>query len=124
MTAIPKPRPRLLSKREAQADVRAIDRRENLKVKARSKGQCEIRIVYFAAAGGFSKVFWRCPQRAGHVHHLRSGIGIRNRGESITAKAKIHVCEQHHEEIHGHVLKPTNEQDRYDAARVRFTRVR
>jgi hypothetical protein len=58
------------------------------------------------------------------VHHLKSGIGRRNVGDSISARCKLHVCDNCHSEIHGHVLKPINERDRYEAATVRYERVR
>lgn len=132
MTACPKPRPRLLSKREAQADVRAVDRRENAIVKKRSGGQCEVLEVssfglheaITATVTGLRQRAKRCARRAAHIHHLRSGIGIRNRGVSITAACKLHICELHHDELHGHVITPESNVTRYDAARVRFTRVR
>lgn len=118
-----KPRPRLLDKRERAAKVGAEDRAENAKVKARSRGECEVREL-FPNALTRATYICRCHRRAGHIHHLRSGIGIRNRGDSIKAKCKLHVCELHHEEIHSHVLKPVNELDRYDAATVRYERVK
>lgn len=116
-----KPRPKLLDKREKKADVAKEDRAENAKVKARSSGMCEVWEVFTRVDGGS---MMRCHRRAGHIHHLRSGIGVRNRGESIKARCKLHVCEMHHEEIHGHVLKPTDEATRYDAATVRYERQR
>lgn len=111
---IAKPKPRLLEKRERRASVRNEDRAENQLVKARSGGQCEL-IVGRA----------RCGRRAAHVHHLISGIGRRNLAPgSICHTAKLHLCECCHAEIHGHVLVPINQVDRYDAAKIRFERVR
>jgi hypothetical protein len=118
MSAIPKPRPKLLDKREASARKLALEIAENKRVKARSQGFCEAVIL---DRGGGQR---RCHRRAGHVHHLVSGIGRRNVGVSILAEHKLHVCDQHHEEIHGHVLKPVNEQERYDAATVRYERIK
>ena len=112
MTLIAKPRPRLLEKREQHAAIRAMDRVENLKVKTRSGGQCEVQAPR------------RCARRAFHVHHLMSGIGRRNMGPSILADHKLHVCENCHAEIHGHVLKPTSDLTREDAATVRYERIR
>lgn len=118
-----KKRPKLLDKRDVQANVRAEDRAENAKVKQRSGGQCEVVI------SKLTNPFWiiaridrRCVRRASQIHHLRSGIGIRNRGTSIKASAKLHVCDAHHSEIHGHVLKPSNEAERYEASTVRYER--
>lgn len=124
---ISKPRPKLLDKREAKAKVCAEDRAENAKVKARSGGWCEVSGYHFGdgpihvAPNGFH---WRCRRRGAHIHHLISGMGRRNVGKSIKAEHKLHVCELHHEEIHGHVLKPTSEETRYDAATVRYERVK
>ncbi len=132
MTAIPKPRPKLLDKRKAKADIAKVDREENAKVKARSKGECEVREVVWTpyadethGPGEWQR--WsalKCHRRAGHIHHLRSGIGIRNHGDSIKARCKLHVCELHHDEIHGHVLTPESTELRYDAKTVRYERVR
>ena len=114
-----KPRPKLLDQRHAKADVAKIDRAENAKVKARSKGQCEVR----------TKDYWlqrplRCNLRASQVHHLISGIGRRNRGASIKAAHKLHVCDRCHSEIHGHVLTPVNATEREAAATVRYERAK
>ena len=113
---IPKPRPRLLEKRAAKAAIEQMDMDENRKVKQRSGGRCEVQVIGKA-------IIWRCPLRASHVHHLMGGIGRRNVGRSITAECKLHVCERCHEELHGHVLKPTNYYEREDAASVRYERV-
>lgn len=129
MNAVPKPRPSLLSKREAKAAVNAEDRAENAKVKHRSGGQCEvIDVVLYRrderqlhTAPQYAR---RCRLRASQYHHLISGIGRRNVGDSIKAEHKLHVCDRCHEDIHGHVLKPTNESERYDAATVRFERLK
>lgn len=123
MTACPKPRPKLLDKRQAKATVRAVDTDENAKVRARSLGHCEVRTAFYAN-GKLAKSSWICPKRAAHIHHLISGIGRRNIGDSIKAAHKLHVCELHHTEIHGHVLKPTDEATRYKAATVRYERVK
>lgn len=116
MTAIPKPLPRYLEKRTE-------DRAENAKVKVRSAGQCEVTTPCRTAP------FWivavidhRCPRRAAHIHHLIAGIGRRNIGRSILAAHKLHVCDRCYKAIHGHVLTPLNEGERYDAATVRYER--
>lgn len=114
--SLEKPRPRLLDKTAAKATRDAIDRAENAKVRARSQGWCEVREQWGAT------MFKQCRRRAGHIHHLRSGIGVRNHGESILSSCKLHVCEQHHSEIHGHVLKPVSEETRHDAATVIYER--
>lgn len=111
-----KPKPKLLDKRKARADVATIDRQENEKVKQRSGGRCEVIEVW-------RNTERRCGRRASQIHHLISGIGRRNIGASIKAAHKLHVCDQAHQEIHGHVLKPVNELDRYAAATVRYERI-
>lgn len=120
MPAIPKPRPKLLDRKQAKAEVAQIDRRENAKVRARSGGICEVRIPAFQVPA----LSTRCARHASHIHHLISGIGRRNIGRSIKAAHKLHVCIEHHSLIHGHVLKPTNNVDRYDAVKVRWERVK
>jgi hypothetical protein len=75
------------------------DERENVKVKARSGGQCE--------------VFWelktqavRCTNRAvPGVHHMIGGWGRRARGESIKAERKQDVCQRCHDLITSHRLR-------------------
>jgi len=74
----------------------ANDEAENEKVKARSKGQCEV--VWF---GKRSRRVQRCKKRAIHVHHMYGGFGVRGRGKSALAKHKQHVCADHHSEIGG-----------------------
>ena len=126
MSALAKPRPKLLEKRQAKADLAKIDRDENTKVKARSGGRCEVLVVLASATWQAARkdAMGRCPLRASHVHHLISGIGRRNVGKSITADAKLHVCERCHSEIHGHVLKPVNATEREAAATVKYERIR
>lgn len=129
MTPIPKPTPKLIDKKKARADVAAIDRRENAKVKQRSGGLCEVQVRLPPSerrrVPGELPVaaFTQCLGVAvGEPHHLISGIGRRNVGKSILAAHKLAVCRKCHLEIHGHVLKPENEAHRYDAATIRFIR--
>jgi hypothetical protein len=121
---IAKPRPKLLDKREASAKKLAEDIAQNKLVKIRSQGQCEVRYQHREVIDGKVRAERRCGRRASHIHHLRSGIGIRNRGTSIKSVSKLHVCENCHTEIHGHVLRPVNELERYEAATVRYERVK
>jgi hypothetical protein len=120
MVSLQKPKPKMLTKHEARVAVAKQDREENAKVKQRSQGQCEVRQtnVY---SGGKTTVS-RCHLRASQVHHLISGIGRRNVGDSISAKCKLHVCDRHHSEIHGHVIVPVNSFEREDAATVVYER--
>ena len=101
-----------------------MDRDENAKVKQRSGGQCEVWELRWMRTGTKRDDYTRCPLRGSHVHHLISGIGRRNRGVSIEAAHKLHVCERCHEEIHGHVLKPINATEREAAATVKYERIR
>lgn len=122
---IAKPRPRLLDKRDQRAKVAEIDRKENAKVKQRSGGRCEVRIDL--TLEGYTEpwaIDRRCVRRASQTHHLISGIGRRNIGKSILAEHKLHVCDLHHQEIHGHVLRPLNATERESAATVRYERCR
>lgn len=109
----PKARPKLLDRRQAKADLAKVDREQRAICKARSGGRCEV-----VTASG------RCIHRAVHNHHLKSGIGIRNRGASVLAQHRLEVCDFCHEEIHGKVLCPTDWQTREFAALVRFERKR
>lgn len=115
---IPKPRPKLLDKRQAKADVDRIDRQERVRVRARSGGRCEVRCYDWGA-----QQFLPCSRRAAENHHLISGIGRRNRGRSILAAHRLDVCKQCHEEITGKVLVPCVEQAKAEcAATVRYER--
>lgn len=129
MTACPKPTPKLIDKKKARADVAAIDRRENLKVKKRSGGLCEVQVWLppserrrLPGELPVAKYSLCMGLAVGEPHHLISGIGRRNVGKSIKAEHKLAVCRKCHAEIHGHVLKPENEANRYDASKIRFVR--
>ena len=128
MTPQPKPRPRLLDKREREKNTAIIDRVERAKCRARSGGRCEVREVVerkHLTADGYFAPDWtiRCLLRASENHHLKGGLGRRNRGASILAAHRLEVCSICHAEITGHVLQPVGE-GREDAATVRFERVR
>ena len=102
MTACPKPKPRILEKRDQAADLVKLERAEDAKVRARSCGRCEMResIVRFV---------FRCERHASSIHHLRSGSGRRRVGISVLAEHKLHVCDGPrgcHPLITGHVLVP------------------
>lgn len=125
MSAQPKPRPKLLDKREAKSALAAQDRAERLICKQRSGGQCEVIVTRLTDPFWIvARIETRCRRRASQNHHLIGGIGRRNRGESLLAAYRIDVCDRCHDEITGHVLKPVNEVDRYEAATVRYERIR
>ena len=90
----PKPRPQLLERDEREADREARDKAESRKVKARSRGRCEVTV------GGI-----RCDRRASEVHHHIGGWKRRGRGASALAENKTHACGEHHRQITGHVLE-------------------
>lgn len=101
MPSFPKPRPAKLAKLDRLKIRETLDRAENVKVKARSGGQCELRERYRD-----SIVPYRCTRRAVHIHHRLGGIGVRGRGPSALADNKFHVCARCHSDIHAHVLVP------------------
>ena len=99
-------RPSKLEKQDTRQSRKATDEDENDKVKARSKGQCEVHEI--RRVEGPRKVYWvsvRCPRRAVHVHHMLGGNGTRARGKSALAKHKQHLCQRCHSDIHAHVLR-------------------
>ena len=91
--ALPKPPPVMLQRDAKRAVEIARDTFESAKVRARSKGRCEVTL------GGV-----RCPKRAAEVHHHLGGWRRRGRGASALAINKTHACRDHHRQITGHVL--------------------
>lgn len=117
-----KPRPRLLEKRKAKAETDAEDRRQRKLCRLRSGGRCEVITVTFRPEN--SAIYpTRCARRASQNHHLKGGIGRRNKGASISHLHRIDVCDRCHSEITNHVLKPVNKTLAEDAATVRYERV-
>jgi len=92
--AFPKPQPKLLEKRAADAAWQAKDKAESLKVKARSMGRCEVWVRGY-----------QCGKRATEIHHHLFGWKLRGRGESALAINKTHCCSACHRLITGHVLQ-------------------
>lgn len=91
---IPKGKPKLLEKLEQDKDWQALDRKESAKVKARSKGRCEVTVGRA-----------RCSKRAFEVHHHIGGWKLRGRGSSALARNKTHACTACHRLITGNVLE-------------------
>ena len=118
--AQPKPRPKMLDKYDRQRERDRIDHEERAKCKARSGGQCEVRLMSVTCRG----LSVRCRQRAAENHHLIGGIGRRNQGRSILAKHRLDVCKVCHAEITNHVLRPVDGTKKEDAATVRYERIR
>jgi hypothetical protein len=104
-----KPRPHLLDKRDAARDLDAEDRRQRAICRKRSGGVCEVFWRWQGASGSWIP----CHRRATENHHLKGGIGRRNRGDSILAAHRLEVCGSCHEEITGHVLVPIGENKEY-----------
>jgi hypothetical protein len=94
VTACPKPKPFKLERDEKRADDQKVDKAESVKVKARSKGRCEV------TEGGY-----RCNARAFEVHHHIGGWKLRGRGASALAENKTHCCTPCHQAITGNVLE-------------------
>ena len=122
--AQPKPRPKLLDTREANAQIAATDRAERQKCKQRSDGQCE---VVERIPGWPNPNAWiprRCRRRSSQNHHLIGGSGRRNTGRSILAEHRLDVCDACHQAITNHVLVPIDGTQKDDAATVRYERRR
>lgn len=115
-----KPRPRVLDKADHSRERERKSKAEDVKVRTRSDGRCEV-ITRVMAWTLTSWTLERCRRRAiGEPHHLIFGSGQRNVGRSILAAHKIATCRQCHTDIHGHVLEPSSQ----DAATVTFMRRR
>lgn len=121
--AIPKPRPRALDKQDRTTAKRTRDERESEKVKRRSQGQCEVRMVFTNVVTG-ALVMRRCVRRASEVHHILGGRGRRGVGESALAKNKLHQCGICHDLITRHILQGhwTDVNDR--AGTITFVRLK
>ena len=73
---------------------RSKDEKESDKVRERSGGRCEIRVIGEPA----------CRNRGLHVHHMIGGR-MRARGISALAQHKQHACCGHHFQIGGELGK-------------------
>lgn len=122
MTAIPKPKPYLLVKRDRKAKQVAEDIRQRKLCYVRSGGRCEV-IEQRAKPEASALIVQRCNRRVSQNHHLLGGVGRRNGRLSISAAHRLDVCRVHHQEIHAHILVPVHTDDAIWADRVRFERV-
>ena len=126
--AFPKGRPKALLKDDQRKAVEARDKAENAKARKRAKGRCEVQELWMECdATIHTTTRWRyvpvrCRRKDSQTHHLISGIGRRNRGDSILALYKLRVCAEHHREITAKILQPTTAE--HTAATVRYRRVR
>ena len=119
MTSIPKPRPKLLERRDSRSFTDAVDRTERNKCRKRSQGRCEVWEQH-----SYDYVSKRCTRRAFHNHHLISGSGRRNTGLSIMHEHRLDVCPRCHADITGHVLRPVDGTTKHDASLVCYERAR
>jgi len=126
MNAQPKPRPRLLERREAASKVKTQDQIERAKCHVRSGGRCEVIEVFHSGSGWPLSVVppVRCQRRATENHHLIGGSGRRNTGRSIMAAHRLDVCQRCHQDITGKVLVPVDGTKKEHAATVRYERRR
>lgn len=119
--AFPKSRPKALDKQDKDRQIETKDQAENTKARKRAKGQCEVQIV-LANVIGRKQIAVRCPRKDSQTHHLKGGIGRRNRGVSILADWKLRVCDQCHADITGKILKPTTAEA--DAHTIKYWRAK
>lgn len=119
--AQPKPRPRLLMKREAQSKVKTQDQQERDTCHVRSGRKCEVK-VDIGVFEGPVLFYRRCNRPVSENHHLIGGIGRRNKGRSILAAHRLDCCTQCHKDITGNVLVPIDGTKKEDAATVRYER--
>lgn len=129
MIGIPKPPPHALTKRARVADLAQQDREENAKVRQRSGGMCEVFVMLAQPIDtpDGPLVARRCHHRAFEIHHLIGGSGRRNKGKSILATHKLHVCNSGlngcHRLITDRILKPVGTVEQREAAStVRYER--
>lgn len=113
-----KSRVRALVKEEKHHAIALTDEKENAKARARAKGQCEVQVQLTSI--GRKKQYQRCPNRDTQTHHLKGGIGRRNKGVSILADYKLRVCNSCHPLITGNILQPTTAEA--DAYTVKYWR--
>jgi hypothetical protein len=99
--------PKAIEKAERATKLKKSDAEENVEVKERSKGQCEIR--WF---GKKARVIKRCEKRATQIHHMYGGSGVRARGKSALAKHKQHACDQCHTWITSKILRRVGGEER------------
>ena len=119
--ALPKTRPKALDKADRDALVAKVDQAENTKARKRAKGQCEVQEMV-AGSLTLGLVPLRCHRKDTQTHHLKGGIGKRNRGDSILAINKLRVCDTCHRQITAKILKPTTA--KHDALTVRYWRAK
>ena len=122
MTACPKPRPRLLEKREKKAAREAQDRAERKLCHLRSGGRCEVVFVTHKPEQS-AIITKRCNRAARHNHHLLGGVGRRNVGDSLKASHRLDVCPDHHREIEDGILEPYVLDEAQEAATVKYIQV-
>ena len=117
-----KGRPHLLEKRKRKSDRQRDDRAERKLCHIRIGGRCEVVIVTNRPESSTFTV-QRCKRPARHNHHLIGGVGRRNVGDSMKAAHRLDVCPDHHREIEDAIIEPYREDEKLDAATVRYIEV-
>ena len=111
--AFPKPVPLVLERQQRRACQHARERRENLTVRQRSGGRCEVVLGTR-----------RCRKAAREIHHLLGGHGRRGRGDSALATHKVHSCVVHHRLMGLRWIEVTWTTPHNPMATIRFEHVR
>lgn len=111
--AFPKPVPPFVERQHRRACQQARERAENMKVRARSGGQCEVVLGEV-----------RCRKAGRDVHHLLGGHGRRGRGDSALATHKVHTCVDHHRLMGLQWIEVTWTTPENPVGTIRFAQVR
>ena len=111
--AFPKPFPQVLERQQRRACQQARERRENVVVRQRSGGRCEVVLGET-----------RCRKPGREIHHLRGGHGRRGWGDSVLATHKVHTCVDHHRLMGRRWIEVTWATPGNPMATVRFEQVR
>lgn len=100
-----KGKPKVITKREEKAQLKAQDDKERKRCHVRSGGRCEVKEVIPKPEASLI-VTKRCKGKAVHNHHLKGGVGRRNVGDSILAEHRLDTCQKCHQDIEAEVLVP------------------
>ena len=111
--AFPKPVPQFVERQQRRACQQARERGENVTVKKRSGGRCEVVLGET-----------RCRRPGREIHHLLGGHGQRGRRDSVLATHKVHTCVAHHRLIGLRWIEVTWTTPENPVATIRFTQVR
>jgi hypothetical protein len=112
----PKPEPYARTKARKARALAKQDTEQRAICRERSGGRCEV----IELRRGPEWI--RCGARATENHHLLSGRGIRNRGNSLLADYRLDICHACHTAITHRVLLPVPELPDDWAGCVRYKR--